>query len=304
MQYIASSSEDRQLHDKFHKRHTEGVEVGVTFVENAPTGSGRRVYDGVTGRTADKIVMVDCFDKKPRRRKGQEVLEIVQRDLGAVDIVEAEVWDVPKDGKEPRFGSFMYVREGKCFGFLLVERISEAFEVLPLKLPPDEPARYASIPDKPTVKAKTSALAALQARKVAAETVRAQKQALLEAAAKKPLVLSQTRSSAALGICRIWTLPPQRGQGIAIALLDTALEWYNDHVNFMKQELGILQQKSKFDDADGKALAPKLPLAEEKMRTLKSIDKKEVAFSQPTAAGTKLARKWMGKMGGWKVYVD
>lgn len=305
MQYIASSNEDRQLHDKFHKQHTEGVEVGVTFVENAPTGSGRRVYDSVAERIADKIIMVDCFDKKPRRRKGQEVLEIVQRDLGAVEIAEAKVWEAPKEyGEEPRFRSFMYVREGKCVGFLLVERISEAFEVLPPKLPPDEPARHTSRQDKTTMKAKTSALAALQARKIAAESARAQKEALLQAAAKKPLVLSQARSSATLGICRIWTLPSHRGQGIAIALLDTALEWYNDHGRFVKQELGILQQKSKSEDADGKALAQKLPCVEKMMRTLKSIDKKDVAFSQPTAAGTKLARRWMGRMSGWKVYVD
>ncbi|CZT23454.1 uncharacterized protein RCC_09168 [Ramularia collo-cygni] len=305
MQYVASSNEDRQLHAKFHKQHTEGVDVGITFVEHAPGGMGRRLYDGVEGREGDKIVMVDCFDKKPRRRKGQEVLDIVQRDLGAVEIAEADIWEAPKDDiAEPRFRSLMYVREGKCLGFLLVERISEAFEVLPPTIPSEEAARHTPAPDKHLATAKTSALAALKARKMAAEAARLQKEALLQAAAKKPLVLSKVRSPAVLGICRIWTLPSHRGQGIAVALLDAAVEWHNGHVKFIEKDFPKLKLKWRSEKLNGEALAEKIAIVEERMRTSKVIEKKDVAFSQPTAAGTKLARKWTGKMSGWKVYVD
>lgn len=305
MQYISSSSEDRELHAKFHKQHIEGVDVGATFVESSPTGLGRRIYDGVGGRTGDKIVVVDCFDKKPRRRKGHEVLEIVQRDLGAVEIVEAAIWDAPKEvNGEPKFRSLMYVREGKCVGFLLVERISEAFEVLLPKLPPSEAARDKSIPDRTPPKGKTSALAALQARKLVAEQERIQKEAALQAAAKQPLVLSQSRSPASLGICRIWTLPAHRGEGIAVALLDAAVEWRNDQIRFQEEESRKLKQRRRSEISDDKAPVQKTAALEDRPHAVKRASKEDGAFSQPTAAGTKLARKWMGKMSGWKVYID
>jgi N-acetyltransferase len=311
MQYVSSSAEDRELHAKFHKQHTEGVDVGVHFAETAPagTGIGRRVWDVVgEGKEGDKIVLVDCFDKKPRRRKGQEVLEIVQRDLGAVEIAEADIWETPKDDKaEPRFRSFLYVREGKCVGFLLVERITEAFEVLPPKIPllDKAVAKHTPPSEEPSAKKKPSALAALQARKLAAEAERTQKQAALEVATKKPLVLSETKASAILGICRIWTLPSHRGQGVAISLLDTAVRWHNGRVKCMEQELVATKQKAEFETVDSKALAQKIAGLEEKMSGLKRIERKtQVAFSQPTAAGTKLARKWMERMSGWCVYVD
>jgi hypothetical protein len=90
-----------------------------------------------------------------------------------------------------------------------------------------------------------------------------------------------------------------------MSLLDTAVRWHNDHQRFLEQELPKLEQKWKTHLVDGKILADKLAVAEGRVRAMKSIERREqVAFSQPTAAGTKLARKWMGKMSGWSVYVD
>lgn len=300
MQYVASSNEDRSLHAKFHKQHTEGVDVGTGFVENAPFGRERRVYDGVAERADDKVVLVDCFDKKPRKRKGQEVMEIVQRDLGAVEIAEAEIWEPVKgDGGEPRYRSFMYISGGKCVGFLLVERIHEAFEVLPPKILRDEAIRHTPPTDQPTAKNKPSALAALRARKLAAETARAEKEAMLQAAAKEPLVLAETKTPASLGISRIWTLPSHRGQGIAVSLLDAAIHWHSNHV----RELLKSNQKLHCEATEGNAPGPNFDVLDDE-RAVRLESKHHVAFSQPTAAGTKLARKWMGKMSGWKVYVD
>lgn len=305
MQYVISSNEDRSLHAKFHKQHTEGVDVGAGFADNAPAGKCCRVYDGVAAKDDDKIVVVDCFDKKPRRRKAQEAVEIVQRDLGAVEIAETEIWEPPiDDSQEPRYRSFLYIREGKCVGFLLTERITEAFEVMPPKTLRDEAARPNTPIEKPADKKNTSALEALKARKVAAEAARARREALLQAAAREPILLSKTKTPASLGICRIWTLPSHRGQGIAISLLDAVLHWQNDHIGLTEQNFPEKPRpKSGVQIRDGET--PKTGMGNQSIKTLKRNGEKEhVAFSQPTSAGTRLARKWMGQMSGWKVYLD
>jgi N-acetyltransferase len=274
MQFVASSAEDRKLHEKFHKAHTEGVDVGSGFVNTGIVGGGMR--------GGDRIVMVDCTDSKGRKRKAAECLERVQRELGAVEIPAHEIWEASKgDGDEFKFRSFLYVREGKCVGVLLVERISEAFEVLLPEISTKEPRPSR---EDTTTRKKTSALAALQARRLAAAKEKEQ----TEAAAKKPLVLSKTPVPAILGVSRIWTLDKCRGQGIAISLLDTAIKWWNLHVT-----------------AQLPASTEKENLATSAAKGRRRIERKgEVAFSQPTVLGTKLARKWVGEMSGWRVYVD
>ncbi|EME39753.1 hypothetical protein DOTSEDRAFT_91148 [Dothistroma septosporum NZE10] len=87
----------------------------------------------------------------------------------------------------------------------------------------------------------------------------------LAEAEQNPIKLSPTTSPAVMGISRIWTSSTHRGQGIAKSLLDIAVSAYN----------------------------------------VKEIESKDqVAFSQPTESGAKLARRWFGKPYGWKIYVD
>ncbi|EGP83618.1 uncharacterized protein MYCGRDRAFT_49783 [Zymoseptoria tritici IPO323] len=231
MEYVLSSAEDRNLHAKFHKQNSEGVEVGASFVDGT---EAHKQFVGVAKRPADAVIVVDSSDKKTRQKKSQAVLEVVQRELGAVSIPEADVWEKPKDAasdSEPQYHSYLYVREGKCIGYLLTQSIAEAYTVL--------------------------------AKEQAEETKRKR----LEHAARQPICLSKTRVPVVLGISRIWTSPMHRGQGIAMALLDTAVEGYNAHFGA-------------------------------------SRSKTQVAFSQPTESGAKLARKWTGRLFGWSVYVD
>jgi len=68
-----------------------------------------------------------------------------------------------------------------------------------------------------------------------------------------------------MGVSRIWTSSAHRRMGIAQTLLDTAAD------NFL---YGM------------------------------EVPKRQVAFSQPTESGGKLARRWFGKGHGWHVYVD
>jgi N-acetyltransferase len=178
----------------------------------------------------------------------------------------------------------MYVRHTKCVGFLLVEHIHEGKKVL-------EPAKPASAKDAPPGTAKTSALERLRARRAQ------QEKEDKDVPAGQPIRVATKSSPAKLGISRIWTAPTHRGQGIANSLLDHAVQHYNERVSEHKIARSI--------DADR---TEKDPLADKpKQQTTDGLDiisKDQVAFSQPTDAGAKLARKWFGKKYGWLVYVD
>ncbi|QIX00553.1 hypothetical protein AMS68_006070 [Peltaster fructicola] len=82
-----------------------------------------------------------------------------------------------------------------------------------------------------------------------------------------PLMVSEKTCTAAMGICRIWTAPAFQKQGLAMLMLDSL---YHAWSTKPTQTIG-----GKLND---------------------------VAFSQPTAAGTRLARKWFGSHSGWLVY--
>jgi hypothetical protein len=77
--------------------------------------------------------------------------------------------------------------------------------------------------------------------------------------------ISAATSPAILGISRIWTSNLHRKHGLATRLLDSAR---SDFLYGM------------------------------------TIDKPDVAFSQPTESGGNLARKWFGHRAGWLVYID
>ncbi|KAK5107217.1 hypothetical protein LTR62_001625 [Meristemomyces frigidus] len=260
MEYIRSSAEDRKLHDKYHKQNTEGYDVGKDFVQKASEGVS---FQGAAA--GDTICMVDCFDRPGRKSRAQAVLEIVQRELGAVPIAAKELWDkncgALMDGTtcEPRYSAYMYIRGTKCVGYLLTERITRAACVQE----PESSRKKTAASREPALPSGT-ALSTLKARKQAAQEAVAE-------AVKHPIELSPETSGAKLGISRIWTSPTHRQQGIGIVLLNAALRHYNTRST---------------------------------RQTAAEIGKEDVAFSQPTAAGARLARKWFGRLYGWHVYVD
>ncbi|KAK5116612.1 hypothetical protein LTR16_005063 [Cryomyces antarcticus] len=77
--------------------------------------------------------------------------------------------------------------------------------------------------------------------------------------------IAEKPDDAMLGISRIWTSTSYRKQGIATTLLDCAAE------NFL---YGL------------------------------RVDKKLIAFSQPTESGGCLARRWLATKNGWHVYTE
>ncbi|KAK0271240.1 hypothetical protein LTR91_019326 [Friedmanniomyces endolithicus] len=279
MEYIASSAEDRELHDKYHKQIVEGYDVGKDFVQRARK---RTVFAGVNGE--DSICAVDCLDKSARKRRAQAVLEIVQRELGAVPILEKELWDATSSGvlglSELRCTTYLYIRGTKCLGFLLTEVITSARRVLGPAQGRRQSQPASTIPTG-------GALSTLRARKQAAEDA-------VREAANQPIELSDTSYRAKLGISRIWTSPHHRHHNIATALLDAAILHHNQRTA-----------------NQGRVEAPDTPCASvtaisggplEPLRRLMS--KEDVAFSAPTGAGAGLARRWFGMLYGWGVYVD
>lgn len=286
MEYTTSSEEDRKLHDKFHKQNVEGYDVGKDFVSKTVHSERHpRKFNGV--KDDDTIILLDCTDPWQRKRKGQAVLEIVQKELGAVEIPEKDIWDAKdRDVENPKFKAYLYIRGAKCVGFLLAERITDAFAVV-------QPKDTTAKPAKPA-RGKTSAAAALQARKDA------QKQAFSDAD-KRPIELSTTKSRAVLGISRIWTSPTHRGQGIARRLLDTAHS--NDkhgHRSALKRRLQEIH-----DSPDPPEVNERKRLQAKRLYVPRIQSKEsDVSFSQPTESGAKLARRWVGKSYGWLVYVD
>ncbi|KAF2641498.1 sister chromatid cohesion acetyltransferas-like protein Eco1 [Massarina eburnea CBS 473.64] len=77
--------------------------------------------------------------------------------------------------------------------------------------------------------------------------------------------ISNTTDPAILGVSRIWTSNLHRKHGVARQLLESAR---SDFLYGM------------------------------------TVDKANIAFSQPTESGGKLARKWFGRQAGWHVYID
>jgi N-acetyltransferase len=278
MEYIASSDEDRKLHDKYHKQNVEGYDVGKDFLVKAREGT---LFE--TSKRGDSIAAVDGHDNIWRRKRARAALDVVQRELGAVDIPDKQLWDpvcqhLPNESNITRHTVYMYVRQNKCIGLLLVEQIIEGNKVVQ---PAAKRPRAEDVPAKP----KMSALERLREKRALQKESEAEPQSIH---------LATKSSPAFLGVSRIWTSPSHRGQGIAKSLLDRALEHHNTRVvgHNRANEAGIDSSKV---DSDATSQAPN-------PQHMKPITKDHVAFSQPTEVGAKLARKWTGKKYGWLVY--
>ncbi|KAK5172988.1 uncharacterized protein LTR77_003110 [Saxophila tyrrhenica] len=285
MSYVPSSSEDRALHTKYHKQNLEGYDVGKDFVSKAFPHS---VYRGAD--SDGWVCAVHCHDRPARKRRAQAVLEIVQRELGAVELDQDELWDSKKSDPEvcfrPKWIALLYVKGGRCIGFLLAEVISEAFRV---EEPPDELTGTADEAQERLHGKASTALESLRARQRAA----AERE---ERLSKRPLRLSKTARVAKLGIARIWTSPTHRGKNIAATLLDRAIEYWNDRVRLDEEGEERVRKHSTLPPELRKVMDPMKPPKRERIES-----KNDVAFSQPTEAGRRLATRWYGTAWGWGV---
>lgn len=228
MEYIPSAAEDQALHARYHAAMTKGVDVGGSMLKGGVRIVARIQRDHGRGRN-DKdekdqvIVEVTRWDKAWAKRAASNVLEVVEKELGAVRTREEELWGVAtgtipegrqSDTEAAAFKVYLSIRGTKCIGLLLAQRILSA-------------RRMDAACSISTLDTTTDAGEQHGARS----------------------------DDAPLGVSRIWVSKEYRGRGIAIQLLDAACKGFVHAI-----ELG----------------------------------KDEVAFSQPTEAGLKLIRRWVG----------
>ena len=201
MSYIPSNAEDAGLHKEFHSMNTGGVDMGRGFSKDPAATVVNRFGEG------EQVAMVEGKSALGIRNKVKKVLEVVNRELGAVDIADGDLWgkmpplesDDHKKGErkralrtgkpeeqEGRFRVFLYLAGDRCIGLCLAERIRSASKVV------DSSGEKISNQENGAV-------------------------------ARSSSILTETSQNLALlGISRIWTSKSHRRKGIASALLNCA----------------------------------------------------------------------------------
>ena len=139
MEYVPSNAEDTELHRKYHDRNSAGIDLGKAFVK---ANASRWVYEAARFDEG-YVVIVDRKSSPAAKSQAKKVLEVVNRELSAPKIEDPVLWGpaeppkrLRKNGRKEetdRFKVFLHMKESKCVGLCLTERIWEA---RPVKLPP------------------------------------------------------------------------------------------------------------------------------------------------------------------------
>lgn len=264
MSYTPNVPEDVTLHDMYHNRNKSGIDMGKPFLKSAM----KWCYE--VPHIPGSVVVVDRKISIPARRAVQKVLEIINKELGSVNISEEDLWSqrIPGGGTEgveeegndtkkaDRYKVFMHIIDGRCVAVCLVERITKAYRTLPIS----------------QANSNTEAQKSPEPVSSATNEANIYKQLLKDntkvANPSSSISISDTPVPAVAGISRIWTSEQFRRKGIANNLLECVLSQFI---------YGYEMEKS------------------------------ETAFSQPTESGANLARAWFGDEegnGGWGVYVE
>lgn len=229
MEYVPSNSEDSDLHDKFHSMNSVGIDLGKAFVK---ANASRWVYEAAR---CDEgyVVIVDRKASPSARSQAKKVLDVVNKELSSPVIDENQLWSqveppkrLRKNGKKEetdRYKVFLHMKDSKCMGLCLAERIWDAH---PVKLDATQ-KKYGSEHHSSSVSAE------------------------------------DTLDPAIVGVSRIWTCGEARRRGIAMDLLDCVIN------NFI---YGL------------------------------EIPKEQIAFTQPTESGSRLAGCFFGVDEPWHVY--
>ncbi|KAI9676839.1 MAG: N-acetyltransferase O1 (Establishment of cohesion protein 1) [Caeruleum heppii] len=263
MDYIPSSAEDVALHKRFHAMNVGGVDVSKVFGKGSTPRTLWRSDKSSPSANANggcSIHVVDRSSPLAEKNLVKKVLEIVNAELSASIMTDECLWSQldtsrqqqllssMKGEKAPlaptehmamdstgetadRFKVFLYVKDRKCVGLCLAERIFRSHQVIRRNLAEVSPERTPMTHEKRSTSLSTKS----------------------------------TCDPAMLGIARIWTSSSHRRKGIAMALLQAAME------NFV---YGM------------------------------TVPRELMAFSQPTERGGCLARSFFGADNVWRVYVE
>lgn len=200
MEYIPSVSQDAALHKDFHGLNKKGVEVGKVLMRDAGTKSVLPKGKQLKGDEA--VIIVDRRSSLGSRNKVKKILEIVNSELSATEIDDADLWGgvVPTsrvistrksmsegiDKGSVRFKAFVYLVGDRSVGLCLIEKLSSANRVV-------EPSDAHEEENNDPAHAYSSSI-----------------------------LVSDKQDVALLGVSRIWTSRSHRRQGIAETLLDCA----------------------------------------------------------------------------------
>lgn len=256
MTYTPSVAEDVRLHDMYHNRHKAGIELDKPFMKSAM----KWCYE--VPNIPGSVVVVDRKISLPARRTVQKVLEVVNKELGSVEIPEDELWgqkvldgEAEDSKKVDCYKVFLHVIDAKCVAVCLAERISKAYKVTSMNVPLDEISNTRNKNGDGGADSNREDSALL--------TPTSSSAAQSHGPSSADLQLDLESSDVVVGVSRIWTSEAFRKKGIANNLLDCVSTQFIYGLD---------------------------------------IDKEEVAFSQPTDMGAVLARSWFGSRTGWCVY--
>ncbi|OKL63049.1 hypothetical protein UA08_02025 [Talaromyces atroroseus] len=230
MEYVPSNAEDADLHDKFHSMNAVGIDLGKAFVK---ANASRWVYEAARCKEG-YVVIVDRKGSPAARNQAKKVLDVVNRELSSPPIDDATLWSqveppkrLRKNGKKEetdRYKVFLHMKDSKCMGLCLAERIWEA---QPVKM--DNAATGSGGNDEHQHQSSS-------------------------------ISVHNTFDPAIVGVSRIWTCGSARRRGIAMDLLDCVVSSFIYGLD---------------------------------------IPKEQIAFTQPTESGTRLAGCFFGAGEPW-----
>ena len=139
MEYVPTNEEDAALHKKFHESNhhanassSSGVDLGKVFMR---ANASRWVYDA-TRFDEGYVVIIDRKASPTARSQAKRVLEVVNRDLSSPEIPDDILWSqtAPSrknkgqqdDEKTDRYRVFLHMKDSRCVGLCLAERIWES----------------------------------------------------------------------------------------------------------------------------------------------------------------------------------
>jgi N-acetyltransferase len=134
MEYIPSNTEDAALHKKFHEMNSTGVDLGKAFMR---ANASRWVYEA-TRFDEGYVVIVDRKSSSSAKNQAKRVLEVVNKELSSPEISDEILWsqaEPPKDApheedKVDRYRVFLHMKDSRCVGLALTERIWESRPVV------------------------------------------------------------------------------------------------------------------------------------------------------------------------------
>lgn len=132
MEYIPSNAEDAALHKKFHEMNTTGIDLGKAFMR---ANACRWVYEA-TRFDEGYVVIVDRKASPTAKSQAKKVLEVVNKELSSPEIEDDVLWSqteppkhLQRNGsveKVDRYKVFLHMKDSRCVGLCLTERIWES----------------------------------------------------------------------------------------------------------------------------------------------------------------------------------